>query len=185
MSLIDTGQAVRVVNQGGVIAYPTEACFGIGCNPSDRTAVQRILHIKGRPAGMGFILISDRIEQLLPFLDVADQTTLREPLATWPGPFTWIFPAKPRVKNFAVNANLSVAVRVTAHPIAAQLCRVLGYPLVSTSANRHGALPLRSSTRVVQSFGNELDFVVRGAIGKQRRPTEIRDAKTGRVIRAG
>ncbi len=171
------------MTQGGVVAYPTEACYGLGCDPANRRAVQRILNIKGRPAGMGFIVISDSVERVLPLLNVEDQSMLKQPLQSWPGPFTWIFPAAPRTTNHAINANRTVAVRVTAHPIASQLCRLFGGALVSTSANRHGGAPLRSSHQVARALGAELDFVLRGPVGKQKRPTQIRDAATGATLR--
>ncbi len=183
--MTDIAQAASIAARGGVVAYPVEACFGIGCDPADRTAVQRIFRIKGRPAGMGFVLIADCIERLLPLIDAADPCVLERPIASWPGPYTWIVPAAPRVKNYAANADSTLAVRVTAHPVAAQLCCLFGGALVSTSANRHGARPLRTSHDVKRTLGAELDFVVRGPVGRQKRPTQIRDAATGRTIRPG
>ena len=185
MSSTDIAQAAEIVSRGGVVAYPTEACYGIGCDPFNRIAVQRILRIKSRPAGMGFILIADSIAKVAPLLDIRDQSILEKPLASWPGPYTWIFPAAPRVNNYAASPNRTRAVRVTAHPIAKRICRLLGGALVSTSANRHGCKPLRSSHDVMRCVGGELDFVVRGPVGRQKRPTEIRDAATGRTIRSG
>ena len=173
------------MEQGGVVAYPTEACFGIGCDPSNQYAVRRVFRIKGRPSGMGLIVIADCIDRVLPFIDTTDLSILTGPMASWPGPYTWIFPADARLKNYAKNPNGTIAVRVTAHPVAARLCRLLGNALVSTSANRHGCKPLRTPHEVERMLGNELDVVVRAPVGVQRRPTEIRDAATGRLIRAG
>ena len=174
----------RVIRGGGVIAYPTESCFGIGCDPTDRIALDRILRIKDRPAGMGLILIADRFEALLPYIH-ADESMLSKPRATWPGPYTWIFPASSFITNLAPAVNHSIAVRVTAHPVAAQLCRLAQSAIVSTSANRHGRAPIREYGQVMRIMGRHLDYIVRGALGEQRNTTEIRDAVTGQLIRAG
>ena len=184
MDVSQVANGARLLSRGAVIAYPTEACYGLGCIPEKYSAVKRILHIKSRPAGMGMILIADKVDTLLPYLKVDHESLLDRPLASWPGPYTWIFPASPRVKYLLPVKNNTVAVRVTAHPAAAQLCRLARHAIVSTSANRHGFNPLRSYRDVHRSLGRELDFIVRGTIGQQRKPTQIRDAVSGRLIRA-
>ena len=175
----------RMMALGGVIAYPTEGCFGIGCDPNDPTALRRVLRIKKRPKGMGLILIAHQIGALLPFLDIPDLSILEKPQASWPGPYTWIFPARHSKRIQLYSLNQSVAVRVTDHPIAARLCQLFGGAIVSTSANRHGQVPIRSYTHAARIFRSELDWVVRGAVGQQKKPTQIADALSGRLIRAG
>lgn len=184
MNSTDIAEAAEIIARGGVIAYPTEACYGIGCDPENRGAVERVLRIKNRPEGMGFILIADRVETLLPLLCVDDPDILKAPMASWPGPYTWIFPTQARLPMFASGPGSSVAVRVTAHPVAAQLCRAFGGALVSTSANRHGEKPMRTDSEVKAAFGDLLDAVVSGAVGEQKKPTQIRDAVTGRIVRS-
>ena len=170
---------------GGVIAYPTEGCFGIGCDPNNPTALRRVLRIKKRPKGMGLILIAHQISPLLPFLDIPDLSILEKPQTSWPGPYTWIFPVRHSRRRQLYSLNQSVAVRVTAHPTAARLCRLFGGAIVSTSANRHGQAPSRSYSDTARIFHSELDWIVRGAIGRQKNPTQISDAASGRIIRAG
>ncbi len=177
-------QAARLIRVGGVVAYPTEACFGIGCDPVCRPAMKRILQLKSRPPGIGMILIAHCMEAILPYIDVRHESILEEPLQSWPGPHTWIFPASQAAVNLLCSSRGTVAARVTAHPIAAQLCRLAGRAIVSTSANVHGKLPAREYGPVCRSMGGSLDFVVRGPIGSQTKPTQIRDALSGRIVRA-
>ncbi|MDE0308971.1 MAG: L-threonylcarbamoyladenylate synthase [Acidiferrobacterales bacterium] len=184
LSATGVARAADLIGMGGVVAYPTEACFGLGCDPENRSALKRILRIKSRPAGMGMIVIAHCIETVLPYLSIRHEGMLDEPLASWPGPYTWIFPASRKASQLLCANRSTIAVRVTAHPIAAQLTRLADRAIVSTSANRHGRLPLRDYGMVRRQMGSKLDFVVRGPIGRQRNPTEIRDAQSGRLLRA-
>ena len=145
--------AARVLRNGGVVAYPTESCFGLGCDPQDIAAIARILEMKGRSRDKGLILISDCLDKLLPFLAPLERKTLDRLQATWPGPFTWLCPASAQATDWLTGRFDSLAVRVTAHPTAARLCRECGMPLVSTSANHAGEPALRSAAEVERSFG--------------------------------
>ncbi len=176
---------VKAMSRGGVIAYPTEACFGIGCDPNNQVALSRILRIKKRPKGMGLILVAHHINALLPFLEISNPSILDKPKASWPGPYTWVFPTRSSQRKQLFSLNKSVAVRVTNHPIAARLCYLFGGAIVSTSANRHGQVPIRNGNEVARVFRSELDWIVTGAVGQQSKPTQIADALTGRLIRAG
>ena len=176
-------QAARVIHAGGLIAYPTEAVYGLGCDPLNAAAVQRLLALKGRPMDKGLILIAADIEQLRPFLlplSTADEATVR---ATWPGPVTWLLPARPETPRWLRGSHDTLAVRITDHPLAAALCRQLGHPLVSTSANRSGQPPARTPLAVRRQFGRIVDLIISGPLGGHERPTLIRDLTTGRILR--
>ena len=177
-------RAREAILGGGVIAYPTEAVFGFGCDPLNARAVARILAIKQRDAAKGFILIAADISQLEPFmqLDAAMHAAL---LKSWPGPVTWVVPASAGVPEWLSGGRDTLAVRVTAHPVARALCEATGLALVSTSANLSGHPPLRSPLAVRRLLGKHVDYVVPGAVGGLKKPTEIRDARTGKVLRAG
>lgn len=177
-------RAARVVGRGGVIAYPTEAVWGLGCNPWNPAAVARILDLKGRPASKGLIVIAATVAQLSPYVVFPSPEVRAQVVATWPGPVTWILPVTPGVPAWLRGGRGSLAVRVTAHPVAAALCRLAG-PLVSTSANPAGRSPARSVLAVHRYFGARIDYRVPGATGSRSRPTEIRDARTGLVLRHG
>jgi len=178
-------QAAESIRAGGIVAYPTEAVFGLGCDPMNEAAVVRLLALKERSVFEGLILIACSTEQLEPFIQPFTPAMETMVLPTWPGPNTWVVPAKPETPLWIRGRYPSVAVRVTAHPEAAALCRESGTALVSTSANLHGVAPARSPIDVRNAFGSRLDFVLDGLCGEQERPTAIRDAQTGAVLRQG
>ena len=166
---------------GGVIAYPTESCYGLGCDPRNPRAVATLLRLKRRPRSKGLILIADRHERLKPYLRLVAPAELPRLLAAWPGPHTWLLPARRR--PWLTGRHATLAVRVTAHAAAAGLCRQLGMALVSTSANRSGARPARSARQVRAVFGQNI-AVVEGRIGTRKRPSTVMDFASGRILRA-
>ncbi|MEW8049560.1 MAG: L-threonylcarbamoyladenylate synthase [Candidatus Thiodiazotropha sp.] len=177
-------QAARIINTGGIVAYPTEAVYGLGCHPLDPDAVSRLLALKQRPMAKGLILIADRIESLHPFIGTLSEAGLQMVRESWPGPATWLLPATHYVPYWLTGKHTTLAVRVTNHPIAAALCRVAGTPLVSTSANISQHPPARTPLQVRLRCGDGVDLILHGKTGKLKSPTPIRDAQSGRVIRA-
>jgi len=179
-----TGQlirAARILKNGGIVAYATEYCFGFGCDPLNRAAVLRLLRIKRRPLAKGLILIATDTAQLAPYVD--DLPT--QVLASWPGPHTWLLEARAGVPGWLTGDHSRIALRVTAHPQAAALCRAAGMAIVSTSANRAGGAPVRSYRDAVRRFKSEVDYVLPGRVGDSPAPTPIRDAVSGELIRPG
>jgi L-threonylcarbamoyladenylate synthase len=175
----------RRLRAGQIIAYPTEAVFGLGCDPRNRDAVERVLTIKRRSPEKGLILIAADFPQLAPFLKPLDAYSIAKLEATWPGPVTWLVPARDGVPAWLRGRYDTLAVRVTAHPVASALCRAWGGPLVSTSANISGRPPARSALSARRQLGSQVNFVVSAPVGHARRPTEIRDLQNGRVVRSG
>lgn len=179
--------AARLLSNGGVVAYPTEAVFGLGCDPWDRAAVERILAIKGRDVAKGLILIAADPLQLAPFLAPLPSARRAEILASWPGPNTWVLPVRPGVPSWLTGRFDTLAVRVTAHPLAAGLCRAYGGAIVSTSANRAGRPPARTALGLRLALGTPttwgIDGLVPGRCGGADRPSTIRDGRTGQLLR--
>lgn len=176
-------RAARALRAGGVIAYPTESVFGLGCDPLDPEAVAKILGIKRRRVDSGLILLAAAVEQLDPYICPTEPERERM-LASWPGPVTWVVTARPGVPAWITGGRSSVAVRVTAEPLAAALCRTAGMAIVSTSANRSGRPPARSTLQTRRRFAAVVDEILPGSVGGYARPTEIRLASTGDVLRA-
>lgn len=177
--------AVLALQRGGVIAYPTEAVFGLGCDPSSEPAVRRILALKNRPVSQGLILVASHFHQLEEYLALVPPDRLQRALDTWPGPYTWLIPARKRVPRWLRGDHATLAVRVSAHPVVRALCDALGMPIVSTSANPSGQPPARTAEEVRRYFGDALDVIVPGEVGGRAAPTEIRDLMTGEVVRPG
>lgn len=177
-------QWVDVIDNGGVIAYPTEAVWGLGCDPWQRDAVQRILDIKRRPVEKGLIVVignMDQLDRLSPSLTRKERDTV---MATWPGPVSWLVPAGPDVPEWVRGDHDSIAVRWSAHPLVQALTDTVGHPLVSTSANRAGKQPARFGFQVRQWLGDEIDWLVPGQTGRSARPSQIRRLSDGAVIRS-
>lgn len=175
---------VRALRRGGVVAYPTEGVWGLGCDPWDAAAVRALLALKGRPERKGLILVAGDVEQLRPLLRALPAGRIAEVLASWPGPRTWVVPAPPEVPALIRGDSTGIALRVSAHPVVRALCLAFGGPIVSTSANPSGRPAARSALAVRGYFRDRLDAVLPGALGGQRGPSEIRDALSGRILRA-
>ncbi|MBN8738633.1 MAG: Sua5/YciO/YrdC/YwlC family protein [Xanthomonadaceae bacterium] len=181
----DLHAAVQALRRGGVVAYPTEAVYGLGCDPHDEAALRRLFALKRRPPQQGVLLIAADVEQIRRYVawDLLPEPALQRVLASWPGPNTWILPRSPEVPPWISGGHAGIALRVTAHAPAAALCRAFGGALVSTSANRHGEPPTRSAAEIRTVFGDELDALVDAPVGGLERPTAIRDAISGEFVR--
>ncbi len=185
MSSPDLARAAQLIRAGGIVAYPTEAVFGLGCDPMNEAAIEKLLALKQRPPEKGLILIAAEFAQLEGFLKPLDDEVMQRVTRTWPGPVTWLIPASTRMPALLRGRFDKLAVRVTAHPLAAELCRRARSAIVSTSANVTDQAPARSAEAVRQTFGAAVDFVLDGPLGGSLRPTEIRDAISGEIVRAG
>lgn len=177
--------AGALLRQGGVVAYPTEAVWGLGCDPFNADAVHRLLELKHRPATKGMIVIAADIGQALPHLlwDVLPEARRSAISASWPGPNTWLIPCRPEVPAWLRGEHDTLAVRITGHPVAAALCRAFGGVVVSTSANRAGEPPARRLDELSPDLLAGLDAWLDGETGGQAQPSTIRDARSGEVLR--
>ena len=174
-----------IVRTGGVIAYPTEAVFGLGCDPLNEHAVKRLLNIKQRPVSKGLILIASDVEQIKPYIDHQSLSLAQlEPIyASWPGPYTWVMPASDLVPSWIKGNHASIAVRVSAHPDVQALCQLLNAPIVSTSANLTQQPATTTAEQTLTHLGDALDGVMCGMISGNPNPSTIRDAVTGHQYR--
>lgn len=177
-------QAARKVRAGAVIAYPTEAVWGLGCDPWNEEAVDRLLAIKSRSVDKGLILIADNIRQFDFLFEDFPQDWLDRMASTWPGPNTWLVPHRERLPEWITGVHDTVALRVSNHPQVRELCALVG-PLISTSANPQGRPAARTRLRVEQYFRGQLDLVLGGSLGGRRNPSVIRDLASGEVVRPG
>ena len=174
-------KAARILQEGGVVAYPTEGVFGLGCLPGEREAADRIFAIKRRDPSMGLILIAANFGQLEPYASLPAATP--ELGSSNDQPVTWVIPAKPSTPAWIRGRHPGIAVRICSHPVAAALCEAVGSALVSTSANLSGQPPARNSVVLRRRFGPLVDYIVPGECGPARGPSEIRDFASGRILR--
>lgn len=174
--------AARLLQQGGVIAYPTEGVWGLGCDPFNEQAVRRLFDLKQRSEAKGLIIIAASMAQVEGWLGGLTLAQRAACAATWPGPYTWVVPAT-QAPRWLRGCHDSMAIRVSAHPGVQALCRAFGGALVSTSANVSGKSPARDALVLRQQFGRGLDYILPGQLGGDGKPSEIRDARTGIVLR--
>jgi L-threonylcarbamoyladenylate synthase len=177
--------AASVIAAEGVIAYPTEAVWGLGCDPWSEAAVQRLLCLKARPESKGLILVAASMDQfnwLLHDLPSSQKSSLQ---LSWPGATTWLVPHHNRVPTWISGAHDTVALRVSKHPVVRALCEAVDGPVVSTSANLSGVREARHLFQVYQQFGGSLDYVLPGSLGSNIRPSSIRDLRTDTIMRPG
>jgi L-threonylcarbamoyladenylate synthase len=181
-----TSSFLQALKQEEVIVYPTEAVYGLGCDPDSENAVNKLLAIKQRPVEKGLILIADNYAQILNYVDDAliPQDRRTEIFSSWPGAMTWVMPAKKSTPKWLTGQFDTIAVRVTDHPVVKSLCREFGKPLVSTSANLTGQVPVMTLEQAKQSFGSQVAAYVEGQLGGNTKPSQIRDAFTGKLFRA-
>ena len=175
-------QAVTALKAGEVIAYPTESCFGLGCDPQNQSALEKIIQLKARSVNKGLILIASSIEQTKTYVTFENLALEQQILNSWPGPNTWLLPPKQNVNEILRGEFSLLAIRVTAHPIAKQLCESFGGAIVSTSANLAGESALLETKSVAHVFGKQL-HIVEGLIGEDTKPSTIRDGLTGQILR--
>jgi len=178
-----TRKVARILFAGGVVSYPTEGVYGLGCLPDDPSAVARLLTIKGRSGSAGLILIAPALEYLEEWL-APTGPELERLLAPTTYPITWIVTAASDTPDYLTGGRNTVAVRISDHPVVKDLCIAASSALISTSANRSGRPAARSALMVHRQLGEELDFIVTGALGTASGPSEIRMAQDNRVLRS-
>ncbi|WP_444996627.1 L-threonylcarbamoyladenylate synthase [Aliikangiella sp. IMCC44359] len=174
--------AVKAIDCGGVIAYPTESVFGLGCDPYHNDAIKKILSIKKRPAYKGLIILVSDIAQAEPFLQPLSKQQLQRVNIPRERAITWLIPCQPEVSPLLRGHFRSLAVRITQHPIARAICESTNTPLVSTSCNIAGKSELKTTMAVRNHMKAKIDWLVDGKCGGQA-PSQIIDITNDRVLR--
>lgn len=175
--------AATILTAGGIIAYPTESVFGLGCDPFNQKAVEKLLSLKQRPIEKGLILIASHVQQILSLIQPIEANDLARALKTWPGHETWIFPKTELVPEWISGDTDSVAVRVSAHPFVTILCDKLNMPLVSTSANLSKQPIMNSLEEIKNQFGDKIDGYIDAPLGERSKPSKITIAHTHKQLR--
>ena len=173
------GSVLEHLSSGETIAYPTEGVWGLGCDPNNDIAIQKLLDLKGRSYEKGLILIGSRFEQFISFSYVEDY---KDKLMTkWPGPHTWLVPPKIELSQLIKGVNEKVALRLSDHDAVCNICNALGGPIVSTSANKEGAPTLSGKDEILNCFPDVK--VLEGNLGGHQKPSTIQDVVTDIIIR--
>ena len=178
----DCAGAITCLKSGGIIAYPTEAVYGIGCDPYNKDSVKKITQIKKRESSKSYILVASELSQLSNLINI--NSLSEEVLSSWPGHNTWLIKPKKNIPPWLMdNENGLIAIRVSSHPEIVELCQFFGNPIISTSANISGNKVLKNHHDVERALGSYLDYLVLGNVGEYSEPSIIKDMKTGKAIR--
>lgn len=175
--------ASKALKDGGIVAYPTEAVYGLGCDPNNEDAICRLLALKQRPIEKGLILIAANIEQLHCFIDPEQFEKYPQVTKSWPGPHTWIIPCLSTTPLWLRGQHDALAVRVTKNRISSNLCLAFGGAIVSTSANLSDQPPARTAGEVEKQFIGKIEYILAGETDRLATVTPIRDARDGKKLR--
>ncbi len=172
---------IQPFKKGAIIAYPTEAIYGLGCDPDNKKAIKRLLKIKQRDKSKGLILVAADFSQVQKYLKPLSEEQQK---LTLPGDTSYIFPAKESTSKWLRGDFDGLAVRISKHPLIRELCTKLQSAIVSTSANISGQTPAKTSEEVLMNLGDKIDVILRGNTGESEKPSVIRDSISGQIIRS-
>jgi L-threonylcarbamoyladenylate synthase len=175
--------AIRALEQGELIAYPTEAVYGLGCDPNNAHAIKKLLALKSRSANKGLILVASDMEQLEPWVDFEQIKNINALRESWPGHTTWLVPVKDQVSKLLSGKHQTLAVRVSAHPIVSQLCNHFRGAIVSTSANKSGMSAAKTCLGARKIFNQDIACYVPGDVSGNKAPSHIINAISGQRLR--
>ena len=180
-SRVDLNLIASLLSDGKVIAYPTESCFGLGCDPDNENALNKILILKKRSIDQGVIIIGDSFSQLQNYCNELPTAQIEKMESTWPGPTTFLGPST--THPWLRGKHSSIGIRVPGHDLARQICTIFKKPIVSTSANPHGLESAKTPSMVTEYFSDQIDYILNKQIGDRTKPSEIIDLQSGNIIR--
>ncbi|VAW70107.1 Threonylcarbamoyl-AMP synthase [hydrothermal vent metagenome] len=180
-SKFQINQAASIIHNEGIIAYPTESVYGLGCDPLSETAVTAILQLKHRPLEKGLIIIAASLQQLQPYIDITPDQA--KTITQYTRAMTWLVKKSIHTPPWISGKHPKIAIRVSQHPLVKQLCQRLQHPIVSTSANPSGAKPAVSAFQSRRYFKNQVNMYLNGKTGELKQPTPITDLQNNRQIR--
>ncbi len=179
----DISQAVQFLMAGKIIAYPTEGVYGLGCDPYNEQAVSRLIALKQRDRDKGLILLASHYEQIQDLISPLTEFQYQCLINETQKPITWLLPASEHALKWVTGKHSKIAIRLTTFPLAQSLCKLFNKPIVSTSANKSGQPPAKTSSKVMEYFNDEIDMILEGRVGSLNKPTELHDIVTGEILR--
>ncbi len=176
-------ELAKLLKQGAVIAYPTEAVWGLGCDPFNESAVRRILTLKSRPEAKGLILIGGHASHLQPWVDTLDNEAATRLLSQTERPTSWIVPDTKITPSWVRGEHQSVAIRLSQHAGVQRICQAFNGVIVSTSANPAGLDPALTQQQLTEYFGDQIDAIFDAPLGDAGQPSQILDLLNGKQFR--
>ena len=155
-------EAIRILLEGGVAAFPTETFYGLGADARNEAAVEKIFRIKGRNFRNPLSVIVANDREVIPLVEEIPATAKILMQTFWPGPLTLIFRAAPSISSRLTGGTGKIGIRVSSHPVARFLAAGLAGPLTATSANLSGGPECSSADAVIRTLGDLADAVIDG-----------------------
>lgn len=185
-NLIKPTNEIEALQQGELIVYPTEAVWGIGCDPENEAAVMKLLAAKNRPVEKGLILVAQNLSQCHDYFDFDKVPIEKRPeiFSSWPGPITWLLPAKASAPRWITGGSDMIAIRISAHPTIQRICKTFNRPIVSTSANRTTEPVCNNIGEAMKVFGSDVSIYVNESLGGSDKPSIIKHSLTGEIFRS-
>lgn len=177
----------EVFKRGGIIAYPTETFYGLGADPFNEDALERLFELKGRPRGKPILVVIREVSELtLLAADIPDVATSLIK-RYWPGPLTIVFKAKEGLSELLTGGTGKIGVRLSSSPVTQRLVEILRSPITSTSANPSGMSPARDYKEVLEYFDDAVDVVIKAERLSADQPSTVVDVTAEKpvVIREG
>ena len=182
MIITEVKDVICHLKSGEVIGYPTEAVYGIGCDPWNQSSVEKIAKIKGRESSQTFLMVASSIDQLRDLIDIS--TLSRQVTSSWPGHTTWLIKAKENVPYWLQDEQTNkVGIRISNHPLVIELCNAFGKPIISTSANVSGKEEIKNQQEFIRTFSSDINYLVDGDLGDYDETSVIIDMETNKKIR--
>jgi L-threonylcarbamoyladenylate synthase len=163
--------AAHIIKSGGIIAYPTDTIYGLGCDPYNICAIEKINIIKQRPLNKKFILLAGHFNQIKPLIKMdknQEKIILR---ATQPT--SWVVNAGPHAPKWLIDNNGTLTIRVSQNNIVQRLCHILGHAIISTSANPSGKTPAKNSLELHKYFHHTVDKILASNKKLTNKPSKI------------
>jgi L-threonylcarbamoyladenylate synthase len=171
----------RFIANGGVVAYPTESCFGLGCNPQNFRGIKKLNLLKKRPTNKNFILIAAELKQIKNIIQKLNKKQIENLYTKWPGPHTWLIKANRTCPSW-LKKNNKVAIRIPNLNICQDFLSSVDMAVTSTSANKTKQHPIKNYREACRYYKHSVR-IIKGRIGRNKKPSQIQDFDTKVIIR--
>lgn len=150
--------AAHIINHGGIIAYPTETVYGLGCDIYNPDAIEKINIIKQRPLNKQFIILVGEIAQIRSLIEINDKE--KSIIENTTEPTSWVIKASPLAPEWLTDDRNMLTIRISQNSLVKKLCHILGHGIISTSANISGKKPARTSLDLHNAFHDKVDKIL-------------------------
>ncbi len=180
-----TAEVLRVLKNGGIVAYPTESFYALGVMAGDKNAVNKLFLLKKRPSEKAMPVIVGSLDILKTIVKHIPPGSEALMTKYWPGPLTIIFDSKNNLPEILTDDRGKIAVRIPGESFALDLAKAADFPVTATSANISGKPPAQEAEQIMKYFNEKIDMIVDGGKNPGGKLSTIIDAVSLKVLREG